>query len=98
MAFLLDHNVVPDIVAVIGVLVFGAGIHLLWKSRREIFSWVEEYFRLFRMSVKQVADHGEAPVKLPPTGVEKKHAVRIAMGFMMAFAVAPLLVILGLAF
>lgn len=98
MAFLLDHNVVPDLVAVIGVLVFGAGIHLLWQSRREIFGWIEEYFRLFRISVKQVADHGEPPVKLPSAGVEKKHAVRIAVGCMMAFAVAPLLVILGLAF
>lgn len=98
MALLGGTNLIPDIVAIVGVLTFCSGLHLLWQSRREIFAWVEEYFRLFRMSMKQVEDPAHAPLVLPNRCVEKKHAVRIALGFVLAFLVAPMLITLGLAF
>lgn len=98
MAFLGQSNVVPDIIAVIGVLVWLSGLNLLWLSRREIFGWVEEYVRLFRINVKQVADPAQQPLEVASQPMERKHAVRIAIGFMLVFLVAPLLVTLGLAF
>lgn len=98
MALLSATNLIPDIVAIIGVLTFCSGLHLLWLSRREIFAWVEEYFRLFRINMKQVADPAHAPLELPVRRIEKKHAVRIALGFVLAFLVAPMLITLGLAF
>ena len=98
MAFLSGTNLISDVVSIIGVLVFCSGLHLLWQSRREIFGWIEEYFRLFRMSMKQVAEPAHAPLELPERRVERKHAVRIALGFVLAFLVAPMLITLGLAF
>ena len=97
MAFLSGHNLVPDIIAALGVLVFGAGMQVLWLSRREIFGWIEEYFRLFRVNVNQVADPAHPPVAAR-TPIARKHAVRIAVGFVLAFLVAPMLITIGLAF
>jgi len=98
MAFLSGHNFVPDIIAALGVLVFGTGLQVLWLSRREIFGWIEEYFRLFRVNVSQVADPAHPPITASRTPIARKHAVRIAVGFVLAFVVAPMLITIGLAF
>ena len=97
MAFLSSQNIVPDIVAIVGVLIGLGGLHLLWLSRREIFVWVEEFFRLFRINVRQVADPAHPPLEFS-SRLEKRHAVRIAIAFLMVFLIAPLLVTVGLAF
>jgi hypothetical protein len=99
MALLHGSNLVPDIVAVIGVLVWCAGLHLLWNSRAEILAWAGEYIRLFRISVKQQTD----PSQLPPLvegaqSSQPRHTMRIVLGFVLAFFVAPMLITLGLAF
>lgn len=98
MAFLSGHNLVPDIVAILGVLVFGTGMNVLWLSRREIFAWIEEYFRLLRANVRQVAQPSNVAAEPRPRPMERKHAVRIAVGVVLAFFVAPMLITLGLAF
>jgi hypothetical protein len=99
MAFLWDANRVPDIVAVVGVLLWFAGLHLLWLSRAEILAWLEEFVRLFRMSVRQSSEAVPAaplPDRLPPA--RPGRAVRIAVGVALAFFLAPVLITIGLAF
>jgi len=82
----------------VGILVFFAGIHLLWQSRGDIRGWLEDYVRLLRANMRRVGDPGLAPVALEDPRREKKSAARIALGFFLAFCVAPTLITLGLAF
>ena len=101
MAFLHGSNLVPDIVAIIGLLVWCAGLHLLWISRADILAWAGEYIRLFRISVKQT-DPSQLPPLMegapaPPAG-QRRHTVRIVLGLVLAFLVAPMLITIGLAF
>jgi len=32
----------------IGMLVFLAGVHLLWQARAEVLFWIDEFLRIFR--------------------------------------------------
>jgi len=109
MSLLRHGNLIPDVVAFIGVLVFCAGMHLLWISRGDIVAWIEEFIRLFRLalsraeglSVRQVADPASVaggPVELATAKPQKKHTARIALGVLLAFLLAPMLITLGLAF
>lgn len=98
MAFLGGENLVPDIVAVVGVLVWCAGLHLLWISRHDLLAWIEEYVRLFRISMNRVADPAHARLELASEGTRRKHTMRIVLGVVLAFFLAPMLITLGLAF
>ena len=98
MAFLHDSNLIPDIVAVVGMLVFCAGLHLLWLSRGDALAWLLEFVRLFRMRVRQIADPAHATLEMVSHPPQRKHAARIALGVLLAFLVAPALITLGLAF
>ncbi len=101
MSLLRHGNLIPDVVAFVGVLVFFAGMHLLWLSRRDIVGWIEEFIRLFRLSVRQVADPASlagGPVELVTAKPQKKHTARIALGVLLVFFLAPMLITLGLGF
>lgn len=101
MSLLGQGDLIPDVVAFVGVLVFCAGMHLLWMSRRDILGWIEEFLRLFRLNVRQVADPATVtvePVELAERNRQKKHTARIALGVLLAFFLAPMLITLGLAF
>jgi hypothetical protein len=101
MSLLRHGNLVPDVVALVGLLVFCAGMHLLWLSRRDIFGWIDEFVRLFRHSVRQLGDSASAtaaPVEPVDGKLQRKHTVRIALGVLLAFLLAPMLITLGLGF
>jgi len=112
MSLLRHGDLIPDVVAFVGVLVFFAGMHLLWLSRRDIFGWLEEFIRLFRLSVhavsrassqreKRMVDPAAAtggPLELVTMKPQKKHTARIALGVLLAFFLAPMLITLGLGF
>lgn len=101
MSLLGQGNLIPDVVAFVGFLVFCAGMHLLWLSRRDIVGWIEEFIRLFRLSVNQAAGPAAAtgePLKLAGGKPQKKHTARIALGVLLALFLAPMLITLGLAF
>jgi hypothetical protein len=101
MSLFRQANMIPDVVAFVGFLVFCAGMHLLWLSRRDILGWIEEFIRLFRISVRQVVDPASATagsLDLVTRKPQKKHTARIALGVLLAFFLAPMLITLGLAF
>lgn len=89
---------IPDVVSLVGVLVFFAGIHLLWQSRGDISAWLAEYIRLLRANMRSGANPGHAPAAPENPRLGKKSAARIALGFFLAFFVAPTLITLGLVF
>ena len=95
---LASANLIPDVVAVVGVLIFCAGVHLLWLSRRDILAWMEEFFRLFRLSVRQMAGPMSAPMESANQKAQRRHTARIALGVLLAFFLAPMLITLGLVF
>jgi len=98
MAFLHGTDRVPDIFALVGVFLFFAGLHLLWHSREDLFFWVQEYVRLFRLNVRQATDQGPAELPAKSADLGRRGTARIVLGMALAFFVAPTLITLSLAF
>lgn len=86
-----------ELLGLTGIILFFAGLHILWQAREEFLFWLEEYFRLLRMSFHGAADPGRvaaAPARLRP---ERKHTLRMVIGMLLAFIAAPMLLTVGLA-
>jgi Na+/proline symporter len=98
MSFLHHGNSIPDVVAFVGFLVFCAGLHLLWLSRADLFAWLQEFIRLFRLSVRQVMDPVHTPLEMVGERLQRRHTARIVLGVLLAFFLAPMLITLGLGF
>lgn len=80
-----------------GIILFLAGIHMLWQAREEFYFWLEEYFRLLRLSVHRAADPQQVavtPARPRPPG--PKHTLRMVIGVLLAFVAAPMLLTVGL--
>ncbi len=87
------------VVGLIGILVFFAGITLIWRVREDVFLWLEEYFQLFRIMMYRISDPEHAPMVLVhPTQRKKRNTMLIVVGFLLAFFLAPMLISLDLAF
>jgi hypothetical protein len=84
---------VQELFGIIGTLVVFAGLHLLWQARREIFFWLETYFRIFRASL-------ELPNPLPhavrQARAGDRHTLRLLLGVGLVFFLGPALIVLGL--
>ncbi len=85
-----------ELLGLTGILLFFAGLHMLWQAREEFFFWLEEYFRLLRLSVHRAADPQQ--VAMPPAlpRAERKHTLRMVIGVLLAFIAAPMLLTVGL--
>lgn len=83
--------------ALVGIIVVLAGLHLLWQSRREIFSWLETCLKFLRASLQQPRQKIERP-KLPGFGAGREQVLRLVLGLSLALIVGPVLIFLGLAF
>ena len=83
-----------ELLGLVGTLIVFAGLHLLWQARREIFFWLETYFRIFRASLQQ------PDRRVPPVGVAtqsgERHPLRMLLGMGLVFVVGPALIVLGL--
>lgn len=86
-----------SVLGLIGVLVFFAGVHLIWQAREDLFYWLEVYVRLFRTMMQRISDPQHSPVLLVNPRQRKKNTVRLAIGFLLAFFLAPMLTLLDLA-
>ena len=85
-----------ELLGLTGVILFFAGLHMLWQAREEFFYWLEEYFRLFRQSVRRAADPQNLPVASTEARVNRKHTLRMVIGVFLAFIAAPMLLTVGL--
>ncbi|HEV8383972.1 MAG TPA: hypothetical protein VGQ11_03805 [Candidatus Acidoferrales bacterium] len=86
-----------ELLGLTGILLFFAGLHMLWQSRAEVFFWLEEYFRLWRLSVHRAADPQQVAAMHALPRPERKHTLRIVIGMLLAFVAAPMLLTVGLA-
>jgi uncharacterized iron-regulated membrane protein len=84
-----------ELLGLTGIILFFAGLHMLWQAREEFLFWVEEYFRLLRLSVRGSVQ--QVPVAPPRIRMERKHTLRMVIGMLLAFIAAPMLLTLGLA-
>jgi len=55
-----------SVTGIIGVLVFVAGVYLIWLARKEVLFWMKEFLRIFRQALMR------------PEGSKVKHAGREA--------------------
>lgn len=76
------------VVGLIGLLVFLAGIHLIWQARGEVLYWLEAFFRIFKVEVTRRNLASDVPVgesvgfQRPP----RPHgALRLVTGFGLMF-------------
>jgi len=84
-----------ELLGLTGIILFFAGLHMLWQAREEFLFWLEEYFRLLRLSVRGTVQ--QVPVAPPRIRMERKHTLRMVIGMLLAFIAAPMLLTLGLA-
>ena len=92
----MNATTIWELLGLTGIILFFAGLHMLWQSREEFFFWLEEYFRLLRLSVRKAANPQQAVLKPAHLGPERKHTLRIVLGMLLAFIAAPVLLTLGL--
>ena len=92
----MNATTVWELLGLSGIILFLAGLHMLWQSREEFFFWMEEYFRLLRLSVRKAADPQQPVLKPARLGPERKHTLRMVLGMLLTFIAAPVLLTLGL--
>lgn len=85
------------LVGLIGILLFFAGINLIWQAREDLFYWVEDYVRFLRVMMRRMSDPQLSPELFVNPRRRKKNTMRLAIGFLLAFFLAPMLTFLGLA-
>ena len=84
----------PRLLAIIGVLIFCAGLDLLWQSRREAAFWIASYMRVFRSILRD--QKSPMPPFEPEAAPAKSHKT-VAMLLGMGLAVAgPVLIAVSL--
>lgn len=86
-----------EILGLIGLLVFFAGLHLLWQSRHEIAYWVETYFRLLRRSLRKTSATTTASAGVHDHKPQERHTLRLVGGVGLVF-LSQILLILGFLF
>jgi hypothetical protein len=83
----------PRLLALVGILMMFAGLHLLWLARRGIFYWLEIYARVF---VQRLRNLPHSPLVLDSPAPRERHTLRIAVGMALVFFIGPVLIALGL--
>jgi len=88
------------LLGVIGVLLFCAGLDLLWQSRNDLLYWLSSYLKIFRGTLKvpqaSPRDAWAARKSLPPLPKTQPHrTVAMVLGVGLAF-VGPLLIMVSL--
>lgn len=83
----------PPLLAIVGVLIFCAGLDLLWQSRSEAAFWIASYMRVFRSILRGQ----ESPMPFDPESAPTKSHKTVAMLLGMGLAVAgPVLIAVSL--
>jgi hypothetical protein len=83
-----------ELLGLTGIILFFAGLHMLWQAREEFLFWLEEYFRLLRLSVRGTVQQIPVTPERPRMG--RKHTLRMVIGMLLAFIAAPMLLTVGL--
>ena len=91
-----------EVVGLAGIILFFAGLHVLWQSREEVLYWLQTFLETFQNSLRTtggladtdaVADGPRPKLAKPKTG--QTHAMRMMSAFGLLL-LGPLLVLLSL--
>lgn len=74
-----------EIVVLVGILVFFAGLHVLWQARGDILYWVEQYLRIMRASLRVVMDPEHPPLLLKKEELANRQTLRLVGGVGLVF-------------
>ncbi len=89
------------LVGLIGILVFFAGGHLLWKSREEALYWVVKFVQILRGEFSR--HHGvefspAAPASAAESRVPRRRGALLMASALLLIFIGPILVLLDLTF
>ncbi len=96
-----------SVVGLIGILVFLAGVYLLWQARKEVLYWLGEFFRILRGEVRRrggLVDSGQSaaaeahPAAQAPARRQRSHGTLVLLGAFALIVLGQVLFILDLAF
>jgi hypothetical protein len=80
----------PRLLAIVGLLVFCAGLDLLWQSRREMAYWFASYMHVFRSLLREQKSPGP-PFRSESDSPKSRKTVAMLLGMGLAVA-GPLLI------
>ena len=80
------------LLGMIGLIVMCAGLHLLWRSRRDVIFWTSTFIGIFRALLRQ---QNPESALFPGKAVAQRHAARVFVGASLALVLGPLLLALG---
>ncbi len=87
---------VPSRIGFVGLVVFVAGLYMIWQARGSALFWLEEFFRILQASLRQSEPRSSAWVRVDQ-GTRNKDTLRLVGGLGLAF-IGQILVLLDLAF
>ena len=82
---------------IIGVLVFVAGVYLIWLARKEVLFWVTEFLRIFRQVLMRPQGPEVKPTRLMTIAHDRRGTLRLVSAIGLIF-LGQFLVLLDLAF
>lgn len=82
------------LLAIVGALLFFAGLDLLWQARRELAFWMSSYMRMFRSLLRE-PNSNVRPFSEKEAMVKPRGTLPMFLGMGLAF-VGPLLIVLSL--
>jgi hypothetical protein len=91
-----------ELMGLAGIIVFFAGLHVLWQAREEILYWMQKYLDTFQKALRATAGLNTASTTPDSTCLEaaalrreRAHTMRMIGGFGLLL-LGPLLVLLSL--
>lgn len=82
----------PKLVSIVGFIVMGAGIDLLWQSRMDIRYW----FAAYRSLLREVVARRDLS-RLVSAARKRQGAAAVLLGISLVFLVGPVLILTGVA-
>ncbi len=86
-----------SVTGIIGVLVFVAGVYLIWLARKEVLYWMKEFLRIFRQALMRPEESKVKPAGREAGIYDWRSTLRRVSTFGLIF-LGQFLVLLDLAF
>jgi hypothetical protein len=85
------------VMGIIGVLVFVAGVQLIWQARKEVLYWMREFVQIFRQALMRPEESGVKSTRWETGAHDRRGTLRLVSAIGLIF-LGQFLVLLDLAF
>ena len=86
-----------SVTGIIGVLVFVAGVYLIWLARKEVLYWMKEFLRIFRQALMRPEGSKVKPAGREAGIYDRRGTLRMVSAIGLIF-LGQFLMLLDLAF